>query len=128
MNLKLWAIAYVLVLCGCGGCVLPQSAAKLAGYETPGFSLHSPSGWSVSASTDTKGIAEYEVSPDGSVKFRLDMSSNASDPTLAQGERALALERLREIEAARLIEQQKALNDLTLRLIDRLLPAPVPVQ
>jgi len=113
---------FVLPACGC---LIPQDAYKLAGYTEPGFELKTPSGWKFSATADTQGVCKYMVHPDGTVEFQLDMASKATDVTLAQGERAAHLEKLREIEALRMVEQQKLLNDLIAKLA-AMVPVPVP--
>ena len=95
-----------LTLCGTGGCFIPVSADRLAGYYAPNAKAEKTwLGASIELGTSFQGTAEYD-STTGSYKVVVD---SKPEPVLqAQAERATALENLRQIEASANVEIAKA--------------------
>ena len=117
------------------GCIMPQGIQELAGIKATAPAITAKKTWGgffVEVGTNFTGEAEYETTPEG-IKVKVKVDSQAGDVTKAQGERAQMLEGLREIERARIIEQQNAMNQMwgtiigqmTSALAGALVPKPV---
>lgn len=118
-----YPIGWLPALGGASGCLVPQSALRLAGVENPAFTMKTPNGWKVDVPTDANGKVKYMIRPDGSMEFEMTLRSRASEVIDAQGERAEHLQGLREIEAARIVQMGALIDKLT----ERILAAATPI-
>jgi len=123
MTKRLIAVAATLLF---SGCLMP--AEQLAGFTEPGVRWQrGPFGYSLVLSSDFEGTAKGEWDPEtGKLKIDVTVNSKTSDVTLAQGERAFALEELRRIEVQYRIETQRMISSVVQALASALQPVPAP--
>lgn len=108
--MKTLAVLLVAMIGGClSGCLAPQDVRKLMGFTEPGIKIvKDGENWTFTGSADFKGKGKVATNADGSYTFDVKMDSDASDVTLAQGQRAdiANLLAIREQESARIIQTQ----------------------
>jgi len=121
--MKLIFSIFIVLVHGClTGCVVrPMTAKDLGGIpeKPPGLQINvdcksdGTAKWSLQTDADFKGTGTVDVGPEiGRYKVEFTrLDSKASDVIEAQGVRAAALAELRAIEAERMVQQQKLIND-----------------
>lgn len=116
----------VLLLLCLSGCMRPQDVRQLMGFTEPGVKIvkKKDGQWDFITSSDFKGRGKVDVHADGSYTFDIKMTSDASDVTLAQGERAAIadLVTIRQNENERIIRTQEQLFGLVNSVIQAAIP------